>query len=148
VLIATKRARQLAGGAEPMVERDNDKNTVIALREIAEGLVTASILDEDDTPIVTNPFDLEPFEDMLEEGGDALFAEELEHEDPSEGADGQELRLAADDQVHSDDVDGERMRMDAMSDTQSNDGVESQTVVATPSDPDVDSEPNQHNAET
>ena len=58
VLIATKRARQLAGGAEPMVDRDNDKNTVIALREIAEGLVTAAILDEDDTPIVTNPFEL------------------------------------------------------------------------------------------
>ena len=58
VLIATKRARQLAGGAEPMVDRDNDKNTVIALREIAEGLVTAKILDEDDTPIATNPFEL------------------------------------------------------------------------------------------
>ncbi len=64
VLIATKRARQLAGGAEPMVDRDNDKNTVIALREIAEGLVTAAILDEDDTPIVTNPFELPPLEEI------------------------------------------------------------------------------------
>lgn len=63
VLIATKRARQLAGGAEPMVDRDNDKNTVIALREIAEGLVTAEILDEDDTPLATNPFELPPEED-------------------------------------------------------------------------------------
>ena len=59
VLIATKRARQLAGGAKPMVERDNDKNTVIALREIAEGYITASILDEDDTPIIANPFELQ-----------------------------------------------------------------------------------------
>ncbi len=58
VLIATKRARQLDSGAEPLVDRDNDKNTVIALREIAEGLVTADILDEDDTLIVTNPFEL------------------------------------------------------------------------------------------
>ena len=49
VLIATKRARQLAKGEEPLVDRDNDKNTVIALREIAEGLVTAKILDEDET---------------------------------------------------------------------------------------------------
>ncbi len=57
VLIATKRARQLAGGAEPLVSRDNDKNTVIALREIAEGLVTESILDEDDTPTIANPFE-------------------------------------------------------------------------------------------
>lgn len=50
VLIATKRARQLDSGAEPLVERDNDKHTVIALREIAEGLITSSILDEDDNP--------------------------------------------------------------------------------------------------
>ena len=59
VLIATKRARQLAGGAEPLVDRDNDKNTVIALREIAEGLITSSILDEDDDPIMSIPFDFQ-----------------------------------------------------------------------------------------
>jgi DNA-directed RNA polymerase subunit omega len=39
VLTATKRARQIANGAEPMVEEQNDKPTVIALREIAAGLV-------------------------------------------------------------------------------------------------------------
>ncbi len=49
VLVATKRARQLILGAEPMVEPDNDKPTVIALREIAEGLVGPSILDEEVT---------------------------------------------------------------------------------------------------
>lgn len=57
VLIATKRARQLDSGMEPLVERDNDKNTVIALREIAEGLITKSILDEDDNPTMGIPFD-------------------------------------------------------------------------------------------
>ena len=46
VLVATKRARQLALGAEPTVARANDKTTVIALREIAEGFVTSAILDE------------------------------------------------------------------------------------------------------
>lgn len=50
VLVATKRARQLANGKAPLVPEDNDKHTVIALREIAEGLVTPAILDEDDTP--------------------------------------------------------------------------------------------------
>jgi DNA-directed RNA polymerase subunit omega len=35
VLISAFRARQLSGGAEPMVERDRDKNPVVALREIA-----------------------------------------------------------------------------------------------------------------
>lgn len=41
VLTATKRARQIGHGAEPLVEEENDKPTVIALREIAEGLVDA-----------------------------------------------------------------------------------------------------------
>jgi len=36
VLTATKRARQIAHGAEPLVDEENDKPTVIALREIAE----------------------------------------------------------------------------------------------------------------
>ena len=41
ILVASKRARQIARGvSEPMVERENDKPTVLALREIAEGLVT------------------------------------------------------------------------------------------------------------
>jgi DNA-directed RNA polymerase subunit omega len=39
VLTATKRARQVANGAEPLVEEENDKPTVIALREIADGLI-------------------------------------------------------------------------------------------------------------
>jgi DNA-directed RNA polymerase subunit omega len=40
VTLACKRARQLALGAEPLIEEDQDKPTVIALREIADGLVT------------------------------------------------------------------------------------------------------------
>ncbi len=50
VLVAAKRARRVAHGAEPMVELENDKPTVIALREIAEGHVTPSILEEIDVP--------------------------------------------------------------------------------------------------
>lgn len=46
VLVASKRARRLANGAEPMVDWENDKPTVVALREIAEGLVKRDILDE------------------------------------------------------------------------------------------------------
>jgi len=46
VLVATKRARQLAKGAEPFVEWENDKPTVVALREIAEDYITPAILDE------------------------------------------------------------------------------------------------------
>jgi len=57
VLVASKRARRVAHGAEPMVELENDKPTIIALREIAEGHVTPAILDEIDVP---------PVEDLLQ----------------------------------------------------------------------------------
>lgn len=46
VLVAARRTRQLHLGHDPMVPEDRDKNTVIALREIAEGLVTRDILKE------------------------------------------------------------------------------------------------------
>lgn len=47
VMVSSKRARQLAtGGKEPLVPWENDKPTVVALREIEEGLVDASILTE------------------------------------------------------------------------------------------------------
>ena len=45
VLTATRRARQLGHGAEPMLEEENDKPTVIALREIADGLIDAEKVD-------------------------------------------------------------------------------------------------------
>ena len=45
VLVATKRARQIANGQEPMVAWENDKPTVVALREISKGMVTRTILD-------------------------------------------------------------------------------------------------------
>ena len=47
VLVASKRARQLALGQDAKLPWDNDKPTVMALREIAEGLVTPRVLDED-----------------------------------------------------------------------------------------------------
>ncbi len=43
-LAATYRARQLANGATPQVEADKDKPTVIALRELSEGLVGLELL--------------------------------------------------------------------------------------------------------
>ena len=46
VLMATKRARQLAKGAESMDSTDNDKPTVLALREIAERRVDQALIEE------------------------------------------------------------------------------------------------------
>lgn len=46
VLTAGFRARQLSGGAEPMLERDRDKNPVVALREIADDTVSLAALQD------------------------------------------------------------------------------------------------------
>jgi len=46
VLLATKRARQLVNGVEPLVPWENDKATVVALREIAEGLISSKTVEE------------------------------------------------------------------------------------------------------
>ena len=52
VMVGSKRARQIAvQGKDPMVPTENDKPTVIALREIEEGLVDAGILNEEDEEV-------------------------------------------------------------------------------------------------
>ena len=63
VLVGSKRARQIATmGRSPMVAEENDKPTVIALREIEEGLIDAGILNEvDERPaVVENTIPAEP----------------------------------------------------------------------------------------
>ncbi|HIG91380.1 MAG: DNA-directed RNA polymerase subunit omega [Methylococcales bacterium] len=45
VLLSSKRARQLMENADPLVSRGRDKNTVVALREISEGLVNEENVD-------------------------------------------------------------------------------------------------------
>ena len=46
VLLAARRARQISQGADPLVPPENDKPTVLALREIAENLITSASMDE------------------------------------------------------------------------------------------------------
>jgi DNA-directed RNA polymerase subunit omega len=48
VLVGSKRARQLANGVEPLLPWQNDKPTVMALREIADGLIKPAMLAEAD----------------------------------------------------------------------------------------------------
>ena len=51
VMVSSKRARQLAtGGKDPLLPSENDKPTVMALREIEAGLIDASILTEKEEP--------------------------------------------------------------------------------------------------
>lgn len=49
VLVASRRARQIAtGGKDALVETENDKPTVLALREIEAGLITNDVMDTSD----------------------------------------------------------------------------------------------------
>ena len=50
VLLAAKRARQIENGMDPLVPSNNDKPTVIALREIAAGLVTPETVEPEESP--------------------------------------------------------------------------------------------------
>src|SRR5690606_39027850 len=54
-LVAAKRARQLARGADAHLPWGNHKSTVLSLREIAEGHIDRGVLDEVDLPAVQQP---------------------------------------------------------------------------------------------
>ena len=82
VMVGSKRARQLAVEGRPaLVPEENDKPTVIALREIEEGLVTAAILTEvrQDYEIVAAEDAEEPTSTEVEE---ALVIEALKASEP------------------------------------------------------------------
>ncbi|MDH5648442.1 MAG: DNA-directed RNA polymerase subunit omega [Gammaproteobacteria bacterium] len=73
VLVAAKRARQLMFGAAPHVALENDKATVVALREIADGHVTSDILK--DTVVETSAEEDEAADETPESvGGDVISA--------------------------------------------------------------------------
>ena len=80
VLVAAKRTRQLMLGADPLVPEDRDKLTVIALREIAEGMITRSILEEQEIDLEKELFG-EPSE--TNDVDDASSGEDQKQEDLS-----------------------------------------------------------------
>ena len=83
VLVASNRARKLHSGEEPTVERDNDKNTVIALREIADETVSAEVFKQDlvEEYQTVSPIDEE---ELTLEFNDENTDDEADSENPSE----------------------------------------------------------------
>lgn len=65
VLVASKRARRIAHGADPLVEMSHDKPTVIALREIAAGHITPAILEEVEQPATEEFLQPEAVEEII-----------------------------------------------------------------------------------
>ncbi|HXH03343.1 MAG TPA: DNA-directed RNA polymerase subunit omega [Candidatus Competibacteraceae bacterium] len=83
VLVAAKRARQLALGMEPLVPWENDKPTVVALRELAEGKIDAATIRRSSTPVRQPRL---PSIDIEEGPGPVVMVEEsgsehVDHED-------------------------------------------------------------------
>jgi len=84
VMVSSKRSRQIqTGGKDPLVSVDDDKPTVLALREIAEGLVDASIL-------IAKPPSVE-LEELAEEAAEAA---EENAEASAEASSGEEAKAA------------------------------------------------------
>ena len=74
VLLAKERASQLNSGAEMLVEADNDKNTVIALREIADGKVSIEELENNSIARLRK----EPDKNLEEEEVEEIFNDDFE----------------------------------------------------------------------
>ena len=83
VLVASNRARKLHAGENPSVEIDNDKNTVIALREIAEETITVEnlkndLIEEYQTSTFSEDEDLDEIEDSSEENQSKISESEID----------------------------------------------------------------------
>lgn len=94
VLVATKRARQLSRGADAKLAWENDKPTVLALREIAEGLVGPDVLSEQDGPAQPEPqpTELDLTAEIAAEFARQMIADDDDDDDlPPKAAKGPEL---------------------------------------------------------
>ena len=82
VLLAAHRARVLSSGASLLVDRDNDKNPVVALREIADEVLAPDQVQEDLVASLQRQFDVEEGEDAAEaaEGADAPKFDETDQD--------------------------------------------------------------------
>ena len=81
VLLAKERTSQLNAGNKPLVSEDNDKNTVIALREIGDGKISLKTLEDAAINRLRKkqdePTELEDLEDEHEDGFDKIYKGEI-----------------------------------------------------------------------
>ena len=115
VLVASNRARKLHSGEEPTVEIDNDKNTVIALREIAEETITSEqlkndLIEEYQTSTFSEDEDINEIEDNSDESqseaSESVIDEaNQEGENISESAEETQIDISNDNLENSSDED-------------------------------------------
>ena len=115
VLVASNRARKLHAGEKPTVEIDNDKNTVIALREIAEETITSDqlkneLIQEYQTNTFSEDEDINEIEDNSDESqseaSESVIDEaNQEGENISESAEKTQIDISNDNLENSSDED-------------------------------------------
>ena len=114
VLVAAKRTRQLMRGSDPLVPENRDKVTVIALREIAEGMITRSILEEQEIDLEKELFgEAEELSDETKEDSSAAMVEKAEKDDNTPSMEtsksvqiGKDMSGGRDDPSEANDADG------------------------------------------
>ena len=100
VLVASNRARKLYSGESPTVEIDNDKNTVIALREIAEETLTSEKLKNDlIEEYQVNTFSEDEEINELEDNGDENQSEESEVNSDEKSQDDENLEQTSEETI-------------------------------------------------
>jgi len=114
VRVASKRARQLMNGKEPTLEWDNDKATVVALREIAAGNITEEMLNE--KPIINDEDSLFEQSEIDAEIGAVVNADNAEQKEDLK------IKLEIDPTEEIDHASGD------VEDSSSNDKKESETT--------------------
>ena len=117
VMVAAQRARNLGAGATLTVDRDDDKNPVIALREIAEGTV-----------------DLEALENSLIRGLQKVVETDEPESDDLDALGMQQIGLAADDVAIAEEVSEDQLHIEG------EDGLELEDDQGPAFDPDIPEE--------
>jgi DNA-directed RNA polymerase subunit omega len=98
VLLSAQRAREIAGGGELTVERDNDKNPVVALREIAEASIDLDNVRQDLISSLQKHVESdEPEDDAMELLAADSNVAGVPYEAIQDGAEGEELDMNAED---------------------------------------------------
>ena len=107
VRVASKRARQIMNGKEPTLEWDNDKATVLALREIAAGNITEEMLEE--KPVITEEESIFEQSEIDEEIGTLL--RESDSDNKTEGSEELIASDSADDENTEEEIGDENLNI-------------------------------------
>lgn len=118
VLMSSQRARDIGAGQTPMVERDNDKNTVIALREIADQLVDMDELEKHIARGVNRRTEATDEDNILSTIQSEGWLSQQQMDELSEAAPIEEISFEATDSQPTEEIDMEEEALEAAANTE------------------------------